>query len=146
MGIPDQPASLPTPGAGGLPPVTFGGGGHQTFKGDLADNLYPATCVKIEACVGNFEGKQTPQYVLLFAIEGKESQGELAWYVSRKLSTHPKAKLGPTLDALRLARPTPENPDLPNPVGAKAKLLVKNLPRNDGQQGTRLKVMELLAA
>jgi hypothetical protein len=141
--------ALPTePGfgqpGGPLPPVTFGGGGHQTFKGDLADGLYGATCVKVEACVGNFEGKATPQYALLFALEGKESMGELCWYVSRKLSSHPKAKLGPTLDALKITRPTPENPQLDNPVGRKARLLVKNNPRRDGQ-GTALKITELLA-
>jgi hypothetical protein len=134
----------PTAGAGALPPVTFGGGGHQSFKGDLTDGLYPAVCVKIEACESTFEGKTTPQYVFLFALEGATDRGELAWYTSRKLSTHPKAKLPPTLDALKLGRPTPENPVLPNPIGAKARLLVKNVARRDGQ-GTALKVTEVLA-
>jgi hypothetical protein len=143
MSTPVEPTSFATP-PGALPPVTFGGGGHQTFKGSLADGLHPATCVKIEACISTFEGKQTPQYVFLFQIEGRESDGEMAWYASRKLSPHPKAKLGPTIDVLKLARPTPENPALPNPVGAKARLFVKNEPRRDGS-GMVLKIKELLA-
>lgn len=129
---------------GDLPPVTFGGGGHQTYKGPDLNGLFPATVKKIEACVGTFEGKQTPQYVLLFEVEGHEGQGELALYVSRKLSTHPKAKLVPTLTALKLALPTPENPQLPNPVGAKARLLVKSEARRDGQ-GTVVKIKDILA-
>ncbi len=134
-----------TSGGGALPPVNFSTGGHQTFKGQCKDGLEPATCVGIEACVSTFEGKETPQYVFLFQLDSQPSAGEVAWYTSRKFGNHPKMKLPPTLAALKLAPPTPESPNMPNPVGAKARLLVKNEARRDGQ-GTVLKVKEVLEA
>lgn len=148
MSTPTAPTGFGMPGTAGggpLPGVTFGGGGHATFKGTARDGLEPATCVGIEACVSTFEGKTTDQYVFLFTLDSQPEAGNVAWYTSRKMGNHPKMKLPPTLTALKLALPTPENPNMPNPVGAKARLLVKNEPRRDGQ-GTVLKVKEVLEA
>ena len=143
MSTPVEASGFGTPGE--LPPVTFSQGGHQTFKGTIQDGLYPATVVKVEACVSTFEGKATPQYAWLFQIDGREGDGEICWYTSRKLVVHPKAKLVPTLTALRLPLPTVENPKMPNPIGSKARLLVKNEARRDGN-GTRITVKEVLSA
>jgi hypothetical protein len=141
MATPTEANPFGTPGD--LPPVTFSQG-HQTFKGSIGDGLYEATVVKVIACVSTFEGKLTPQYAILFAIAGREGDGELCWYVSRKLSDHPKAKLKPTLTALRLTLPTPENPAMPNPLGAKARLLVKNEARKSGD-GVVPRIKEVLS-
>jgi hypothetical protein len=141
MSTPVEPSPFGTPGV--LPPVTFSSGGHQTFRGQCPDGLYPATVKKVEACVSTFEGKQTAQYVFMFQIDGREGDGELAWYTSQKYSTHQKAKLRPTLIALGLPQPTPENPNLPNPIGAKARILVQNEAKRDGS-GMFPKVKQIL--
>ncbi len=127
------------------PPVTFSQGGQQTFKGTIADGLYPATLVKVVGCVSTFEGKTTDQYAWLFQVEGRTGDGEVCFYTSRKISTNSKAKLIPLLTALKLPVPTPENPALPNPIGAKARLLIKNEPKRDGS-GLRITVKEVLSA
>lgn len=148
MSTPTAPTGFGTPGTAGggpLPPVNFSTGGHQTFKGSCKDGLEPATCTGIEACISTFEGKQTEQYVFLFTLDSHPNDGVVAWYTSRKFGNHPKMKLPPTLTALKLPFPTPENPNMPNPVGAKARLLVKNEARRDGQ-GTVLKIKEVLEA
>lgn len=147
MSTPTAPTGFGMPGSTGggpLPPVNFSSG-HQSFKGTVKDGLEPATCVGIEACVSTFEGKESPQYVFLFTLDSQPEAGNVAWYTSRKFGKHPKMKLPPTLIALKLAAPTPENPNMPNPVGAKARLLVKNEARRDGQ-GTTLRVKEVLEA
>lgn len=146
MSIPTEAASLPQPpeneGA-----VTFGGGGHQTFRGTVADGVAKsATLVKWRRVTSTFDGKPKEQFCFLFALAGREADGELAFYTGTKVSAHPKAKLVPFLKTIGVRVPTPDNPKLPDVVGAKGDLFIKNEPSTSDPSKTYPKIKEVLAA
>lgn len=146
--IQTQPATLPAP-----PPsddaVTFGGGGFQTFKGALPDGVVSGAALKewkrTVSTFGNDKPKE--QFVFLFTVPGRESEGELAYYTAVKVSPHPKAKFIPFLKALGARIPTPENPRLPDDlIGRKANLFIENIPSTSDASRSYPKVIKVFAA
>lgn len=146
MSIPTEAAPLPTPPAN-EGAVTFSSGGHQTFRGKMSDGLVLATIKEWKRVQSTFENRVTEQFCWLFTVDGRESEGELAYYTGVKVSTHPKAKLVPFLRTIGARVPTPDNPQLPGDCpGKKARLLVKNEPKNNNPSETYLKIKEVLSA
>src|SRR5262249_39069007 len=94
MGIPTEAAPLPT---GGLP-VERSKPSEQTFKGEIADNIYAGTVIGQKLVTGNFQGKETKQIVFYIRPDGyPEDSGHLALYRGAKLSDHERATLKPFL-------------------------------------------------
>jgi len=146
MGIPNSAAPLPAPPANESDTSITFAQGHQTFTGDIADGVYPATVAKFKRTQSTFQGQTKDQFVFLFTVDGREADKELAYYTGCKMSNDPKTKLPPLLDALKLARPTPASPNLPNPVGAKCRIMVLNQPGKNDATKKFPKITAVLAA
>jgi len=146
MSIPTEAAPLPQPPAD-EGTVTFGGGVHQTFRGTVADGVAKGATIKgWKRVTSTFDGQPKEQFCFLFNLAGREVDGELAFYTGVKVSTHPKSKLVPFLKTIGARVPTPDNPKLPDVVGAKADLFIKNEPSTSDPTRTYPKVKEVLAA
>jgi len=150
MGIPNTAEPLPAP-----PPnesngaVTFGGGGHQTWKleSPIADGVYPGKVKAWKRILSTYKEKTSERFVFLCSVDGREGDGELAHYTGTRLTGHPKEKLGPFLrDVLKLPLPTPQNPSLPDPIGRPLKLFVKNEPGTNDSTKMYPKVKEVMPA
>jgi len=148
-GIPTQPASLPVPPTGDGS-VTFGGGGHQTFRSDvpIPDGVISSAPIKAWKRVASvFDGKPKEQFCFLFSIPGREADGELAYYTGVKVSSHPKSKLVPFLTLIGARVPTPDNPTLPTDVvGRRANLFVVSEPSTSDPTKKYPKIKQVLAA
>ncbi|MGH8899422.1 MAG: hypothetical protein ACRDZ4_20950 [Egibacteraceae bacterium] len=145
MGIPTEAAPLPAPPAN-EGNVTFSSGSHQTFKGEIADNIYPGTLKEWKRVQSTFQGKVKDQFCFLFTVDGREKDGELVYYTGCNVSTDPRTKLPPFLKTLGARVPTPESPTLPDLVGKRAKLLVTNEPSSKDPSKTYPKITKVLAA
>lgn len=151
MSIPTTAAPLPSaPTNEGDASVSFSSGGHQTWNKEavIADNIYPLTIRSWKRVLSTFPGRAPKeQFVYLCSVDGREADGELAYYTGTKITGHPKEKLTPFLrDVLKLPLPTPENPRLPDPVGAKLRGLVKSEPSTSNPAVRYPKIKEVMAA
>jgi hypothetical protein len=127
--------------------VTFSSGGHQTFKGDISENIYPGTLKEWKRTTSTFQGKPKDQFVFLFTVDGREADGELAYYTGCNVSTDPRTKLPPFLKTIGARVPTPDNPKLDdNLVGRKARLFVSLEPSTKDPSKTFPKITKVLAA
>lgn len=146
MSIPTEAAPLPTPPKD-EGTVSFGGGGHQTFRGTVKDGVVKGAVLKgWKRVTSTFDGQAKEQFCFLFAVPGQEADGELAYYTGVKVSTHPKSKLVPFLKTVGARVPTPQDPKLPDVVGLKADLFVKNDPSTADPSRTYPKIKEVMAA
>ena len=147
MSIPTEPAALPAPPAS-EGAVTFGGGGHQTFRGEIADGVVKGATIRAwKRVASTFDGQSKEQFCFLFSVPGREADGELAYYCGTKVSSHPKSKLVPFLKTIGARVPTPENPRLPDDVvGRTADLFVKSEPSTSDPTKKYPKIKEVLAA
>ena len=114
---------------GNVGAASFKGNG-PIFKGELEFNeTYDATVASITKQVGpnKFKpGETREQIVWGLTIDGREEDGELAWYTS--FSMHEKSKLPGTLTAIGRPHPTPENPGIGKKtelVGLKCRVFVE---------------------
>jgi hypothetical protein len=146
MSIPTEAAALPTPPAN-EGAVTFSEGSKQTFKGEIADNIYAGTLKEWVRVQSTFQGKVKDQFCWLFTVDGREADGELAFYTGCNVSSDPRTKLPPFLKTMGIAVPTPANPTLEkNVAGKKAKLFVTNEPSSKDPTKTYPKITKVLAA
>jgi len=146
MSIPTEAAPLPAPPAN-EGAVTFNEGSLQTFRGPIADNIYPGTLQGWKRTKSTFGGKEKEQFCWLFTVDGREGDGELAFYTGCNMSADARTKLPPFLKTMGIPLPTPESPSLtPDVAGKKAKLFVSNEPSTKDPSKTYPKITKVLSA
>lgn len=130
MSIPTEAATLPSPPEGDQDVVGTTTKKEQlaTFKGKVTDGeYYPGVVVGMKSVTSpnKFKpGEMREQCVWLLAIEGREDEGELAWYTS--FSLHEKSKLPGTLAAFDKPAPQPGEPLRKSVyLGAKCRMLLE---------------------
>lgn len=144
--IPDGPADLPTPGEddGFLIPVS--GGGDSTFEGDFDEGVVGLTCVNLfQKKRPTYEDKNKVEDVLvfLFAIDGRERQGEVALYA--KPSMHEKATLRKIAKAFKVNLEAGTRFGKSLFVGKQVKGVIEEKKSRDGERSFP-KITQVLAA